>query len=165
MLGGPRIVDLEDVEAREVVRIEFEDGRSASIWERFLLPSPSMFTFYNKWDPGMISLRHGHQSDHVVYVLSGEIMVGDRMCKAGAHIYLVHGDRFGPWIAGPEGCELLGILKGPGVAAFWSEQDMQDYVDLLAKHGARQGEVPPLTNTEPWMNPPADMLPSPIKGE
>ena len=38
-------------------------------------------------------------------------------------------------------------------------------LDLLAKHGARQGEVPPLTNTEPWMNPPAEMLPSPIKGE
>ena len=71
MFGGPRIVDTEEVDAREVVRIEFDDGRSASIWERFLLPSPSMFTFYNKWDPGMISLRHGHQSDHVVYVLSG----------------------------------------------------------------------------------------------
>ena len=42
MFGGPRIVDTQDVTEREVVRIEFEDGRSASIWERFLLPSPSM---------------------------------------------------------------------------------------------------------------------------
>ena len=80
MFGGPRIVDTQEVEAREVVRIEFADGRSASIWERFLLPSPSMFTFYNKWDRGMISLRHEHQSDHVVHVLSGEAMVGDRLC-------------------------------------------------------------------------------------
>lgn len=162
MFGGPRIVDTQDVTEREVVRIEFDDGRSASIWERFLLPSPSMFTFYNKWDPGMISLRHGHQSDHVVYVLSGEVMVGDRLCKAGAHIYLIHGDRFGPWIAGPEGCELLGILKA-APHAFWSEQDMQEYVDLLAKHGARQGEVPPLTDLEPWMAPSTVQLPTPIK--
>jgi hypothetical protein len=40
---------------------------------------------------------------------------------------------------------------------------MQDYIDLLAKHGARQGEVPPLRNTEPWMNQQAETLPSPVK--
>ncbi len=42
---------------------------------------------------------------------------------------------------------------------------MADYIDLLAKHGAKQGEVPPLRNTEPWMNPPGAALPSPLKGE
>ena len=74
MFGGPRIVDTEECEAREVVRIEFEDGRSASIWERFLLPAPSMFTFYNKWDPGMISLWAG-QGASLAQAGSAEAMV------------------------------------------------------------------------------------------
>jgi hypothetical protein len=35
-MGGPRILDLKDVPEQEVVRIEFGDGRSASIFERRL---------------------------------------------------------------------------------------------------------------------------------
>jgi hypothetical protein len=150
MLGGPRIVDLEDVPAQEVVRIEFADGRTASVYERFLETSPRMFTFHNRWDPGTMSLRHGHQADHIVFVLDGEVQVGDRMCRKGSHIFLMHGDRFGPWIAGPNGCELLGVIAG-NPAAFWTADDMAEFEALLASEGAKLGSVPPIKHLPAWM--------------
>jgi hypothetical protein len=101
MLGGPIIRHLDEVHEQEVVRIEYEDGRSASIRERFLTMLPNFVSFYNKWDPGMMSLKHGHKGDHVVFVLDGEVTIGDQLCKKGSHIFLMYGDRFGPWIAGP----------------------------------------------------------------
>lgn len=150
MMGGPRIVDVEDVAEQEVVRVEYADGRTASIWERFLETSPRMFTFWNRWDPGMMSLKHGHQADHVVYVLDGEVQVGDRLCKKGSHIFLMHGDRFGPWIAGPEGCELLGVIAGDP-RAFWSKGDMEEYDALLAQHDAKMVAVPRVGELPAWM--------------
>jgi hypothetical protein len=161
MLDGPRIVDLDDVPEQEVVRIEFADGRTASIYERFLETSPRMFSFYNRWDPGMMSLRHGHQADHVVYVLAGEVLVGDRLCRQGSHIFLIHGNRFGPWIAGSQGCELLGIIAG-NPAAFWGPEDMQAYEELLASHGAKMGAINPVIHLPPWM-PQQATVPGPIK--
>ncbi|APR51069.1 hypothetical protein CA223_22045 [Sphingomonas koreensis] len=149
MLGAPRIKHIDEVYEQEVVRIEFADGRTASIYERFLESMPRYFAFYNRWEPGMISLTHGHQGDHTVFVLEGEVTVGDRLCPKGTHIFLMHGDRFGPWVAGPDGCELLGVIAGSG-EAFWSEQDMADYLALLEKNGAKQGIVPALKNREPW---------------
>lgn len=161
MLGGPKIVHLDEVKEQEVVRVDYEDGRSTSIYERFLLQTPRMFSFYNKWDPGMFSLKHGHHGDHIVFVLDGEVMVGDVLCKKGAHIFLMHGDTFGPWTAGPEGCELLGIIAGNS-AAFWSDEDMQDYQDQLAKDGGKMAAVPALTKRPPWM-PKGNPLPGPVK--
>jgi hypothetical protein len=163
MLGGPRIVDLEEVPEQEVVRIEFADGRVASVFERFLETSPRMFSFYNRWSPGMMSLRHGHQGDHIVYVLEGEVLVGDRVCRKGSHIFLMHGDRFGPWIAGPEGCELLGIIAG-NPTAFWTPDDMAEYEALLALQGAKMGPIPPIKHLPAWM-PQQASVPGPINAD
>ncbi|CAN5183986.1 hypothetical protein BH10PSE13_BH10PSE13_03560 [soil metagenome] len=149
MLGGPVIVHLDDVREQEVVRVAYDDGRHTSIHERFLLDTPRMFTFWNRWDAGMISLKHGHQGDHIVFVLDGEVTVGDTLCRKGSHIFLMHGDTFGPWIAGPEGCELLGVIAGDS-SAFWSDKDMAHYQDMLADAGARMAPVPPLAERPPW---------------
>jgi len=149
MMGGPIIVHVDDVHEQEVVRVEYDDGRHTSIHERFLLDTPRMFSFWNRWDPSMISLKHGHQGDHIVFVLDGEVMVGGVQCRKGSHIFLMHGDRFGPWIAGPEGCELLGIIAGDG-SAFWSDQDMADYQTMLTEAGARMAAVPPLAERPPF---------------
>lgn len=149
MLGGPVIKHLAEQRENEVVRIEFSDGRSASVWERFLVVAPNFVSFYNRWDAGMISLKHGHRGDHVVFVLEGEVSVGERLCPKGTHLYLMHGDTFGPWIAGPAGCELLGVIAGEG-SAFWADEDMEDYQRLLAQHGARPGAVPTPELNAPW---------------
>lgn len=160
MLGGPRIRHIDDEHEQEVVRVEYDDGRSTSIHERFLIETPRFFTFYNRWEPGMISLKHGHQGDHLVYVLDGEVTVGDKVCRKGSHIFLMHGDTFGPWTAGPEGCELLGVIAGDA-AAFWSDEDMEDYQQLLRAKGGKMAAVPALQKRPPW-RPKGNPLPSSV---
>ena len=161
MLGGPVIVHLDDVKEQEVVRVEYDDGRVTSIHERFVVQTPRMLSFYNKWDPGMFSLKHGHQGDHIVFVLEGEVTVGDVPCRKGSHIFLMHGDTFGPWEAGPNGCELLGIVAGEG-SAFWSDQDRADYNAELARRGGKMAAVPALTTRPPWAGK-GNPLPGPVK--
>jgi hypothetical protein len=161
MMGGPRIKHVDEVESHEVVRIEFDDGRSASIHERFVEWLPDFLSFYNRWDPGMMQRKHGHRGAHVVFILSGEMWVGDRHCPAGTHIFLMHGDTFGPWVAGPEGCETLGIVAGEG-SSFATAEDDDAYVELLGEHGAHRASVPPLTGIPPFVvnrNP----LPGPVR--
>ena len=160
MLGGPRIKHVDDVHEQEVVRIEYEDGRSASVRERFVEQLPDFLSFYNKWDPGMMQRKHGHRGHHVVFILSGSMMVGDVLCTKGSHIFLMHGDTFGPWIAGPEGCETLGIVAGVGTS-FAADEDDAAYLELLKQHGAKRAAVPRLKNTSPWL-PKGNHLPGPV---
>jgi hypothetical protein len=56
---GSSIKHVDDVNENEVVRIEFEDGHSASIRERFMELTPNFVSFYNRWDPRMIARRMG----------------------------------------------------------------------------------------------------------
>jgi hypothetical protein len=160
MMGGPRIKHVDEVPEQEVVRLEFEDGRSASIRERFVEHLPDFLSFYNKWDPGMMQRKHGHRGHHVVFILSGEMTVGDRRCPKGTHIFLMHGDTFGPWIAGPEGCETLGIVAGPGYS-FADPADDLAYLEMIAKHGAKRAAVPALKNL-PAFAPRGNPLPGPV---
>jgi hypothetical protein len=160
MMGGPRIKHVDDVEAHEVVRIEFDDGRSASIYERFIEHLPNFLSFYNRWDPGMMQRKHGHQGHHMVFILSGEMWVGDRHCPQGTHIFLMHGDTFGPWIAGPEGCETLSVVAGEG-SSFASPEDDEAYLALLGARGARRAAVPALKN-RPAFLPRGSPLPGPV---
>jgi len=34
-----------------MARFEFADGRTASIWEKWIAMSPRYFAFWNRWDP------------------------------------------------------------------------------------------------------------------
>lgn len=43
MRGGPSIKHLDDVPAEEMLRYEFADGRTASIWEKWIELSPRYF--------------------------------------------------------------------------------------------------------------------------
>jgi hypothetical protein len=149
MMGGPRIKHVDDVPEQEVVRIEFADGRSASVRERFVEQLPNFLSFYNRWDPGMMQRKHGHEGHHVVFILSGEMTVGDVLCRKGSHIFLMHGDTFGPWIAGPEGCETLGIVAGPGYS-FAAPEDDAAYLEMIAAKGAKRAAVPAIKNRPPF---------------
>lgn len=149
MMGGPRIRHVDDVASHEVVRIEYADGRSASVYEKFMERLPTFRSFYNVWEPGMIQRRHGHHGHHVVFVIKGEITVDGVVCRPGSHIFLMHGDRFGPWIVGPDGAETLGIVAGEGTS-FAAPEDEAEFQDILAGKGARRGAVPRLTDLGAW---------------
>ena len=149
MMGGPRIQHIDDVKSYEAVRIEYEDGRSASVFEKFMERLPNFRSFYNVWEPGMIQRRHGHHGHHVVFVIKGEISVDGTVCGPGSHIMLMHGDRFGPWVVGPEGAETLGIVAGEG-SSFAAPEDEAEFQSILASVGAKRGAVPRVTDVPAW---------------
>ena len=92
-----------DEEKWQEVRAQQHGDRRCVVREKWLEFTPSCLTLYAEWDPGMIVRRHGHNSPHVIYVLAGEVTVGDRVCGPGTHLELPRGAQFGPFIAGPRG--------------------------------------------------------------
>lgn len=147
MQGGPRIKHLDDVPYEEMLRFRFRDGRTASIWEKWIELSPRYVAYYNKWDPGAMTPSHGHHGDHVNLILQGEIRCGEIVCGVGSHITLEYGDIFGPWVAGPEGCTLYGFTGGEG-SAFQGDPEL--WQRTLAEHGAEMVPVPMPKRMPPW---------------
>ena len=73
---------------------------------------PERIVIHTRYDPNLIVERHAHQADQVIFVLDGEMTVGDRFCPKGTAIILETGAVFGPLVAGPEGAELLEVGLG-----------------------------------------------------
>ena len=156
MRGGPSIKQFDDTPFHDVLRFRFADGRIARIREKWIEMSPRFVAFYNEWDPGAMTPKHGHTGDHSIYIIEGEITCGDIVCPAGTHIMLEWGDTFGPWVAGDEGCKLYGFIAGDGHPFF----DLEGWPAFLADHGAEELPVvhPPLP---PWA-PSGSVLPGPL---
>jgi hypothetical protein len=116
MRGQATLKHLDEVPAEEMTRYRLADGTVTSIWEKWIEISPRYVAFWNKWEPGAWSPSHGHHGDHINLILRGELRCGSTVARAGTHIMLEYGDIFGPWEAGPEGCELYGFVAGEGSA-------------------------------------------------
>jgi hypothetical protein len=138
-----RHLDDPDVPWQRVRSVRLADGRVASVWEKWLAfsPDPLYLSLYAKWDPGVIQRRHGHHSPHVLMVLEGEILCGERPCHAGTHIELPYGAAFGPFVAGPEGAVLFEVMMGDPRG--WGD-DPASFARVLAAHGAEALPDPPI---------------------
>jgi hypothetical protein len=134
MAGGPRFARLDETPWQEVRRQRHGD-HEASVRERWLEFSPRYLSLYARWDPGMIVHAHGHRSDHVIFVIEGDMTCGDVHCPAGTHIALDHGDTFGPFIAGPDGVVLFEVMMGDP-RSFPADPD--GYTALLDERGVEQ---------------------------
>ena len=145
-MDGPRFRHLDQEKWHEVRAIEI-GGRRASVWEKWLEFTPKFLTIHAKWDPGMMIHKHGHNSDHVLYVLRGEMTCGEVRCTAGMHVTLDHGAAFGPFVAGPEGVELFEVMMGDPRS--WPA-DPEGFERLLAEKGARKLPNPPIELPE-WL--------------
>ena len=119
------------------------------MWEKWFSfsPDPQYLSLYARYDPGMIVRRHGHYSPHIVFVLEGELIVGDRRCPAGTHIELPLGAAFGPLIGGPDGCVLYEVMMGDPRS--WGEAP-ETFEAALAAAGAEALPDPPL-EFPPWL--------------
>lgn len=125
------------------VKAQLHHGRRVSVWEKFLEWTPDRMVVYARYDPGVVVERHGHLSDHYVFVVAGEVAVGDRPCPAGTHITLEHGAAFGPLVAGPEGATLYEVMSGDPRAV---PADREGFARLLAER-----DITPLPNPPvPW---------------
>ena len=138
--GGPRIRHLDDLEWQEVRRQQHGD-RTASVFEKWPEFNERYLTVYAKYEPGMMVHAHGHNSDHVIFVIEGDVMCGDVHCPAGTHISLDHGDTFGPFIAGPNGAVMFEVMMGDprSFAA-----DPEGWEQLLAERDVQQLPNPPI---------------------
>ncbi|MBJ21993.1 MAG: hypothetical protein GY910_19700 [bacterium] len=125
---------LDDEKWQEVRAIELPTGR-ASAREKWLEFSDKCLSLFARWDPGMMIHKHGHKSEHVVYVISGSMTCGDIECTPGMHITLEEGAAFGPFVAGPDGVELFEVMMGDprSFAA-----DTEGFEKLLAEKGAKR---------------------------
>ena len=141
-----RFTHLDTVKSQEVRRQQHGD-RTASIRDKWMEFSPKYLSLYCEWDPGVIVRSHGHNSDHVVFVIEGDMMCGDRYCPAGTHIAVDKGHALGPYIAGPHGTKLLEVMMGdprsfPG--------DTDGFDALLKERGVVQLPSPPI-DMPPWL--------------
>jgi hypothetical protein len=79
-----------------------------SVHEKFIEWNDQRMVVLGRYDPGIILERHGHSSDHVIYVLEGVLMVGEYHCPRGTLIVLEEGAAFGPLFADEtDGCLLF----------------------------------------------------------
>ena len=90
----------------------------------------------------MIVHAHGHRSDHVVFVVEGDMRCGEVHCPVGTHIALDQGDAFGPFIAGPDGVVLFEVMMGDPRSF---PADPEGYEQLLAERGIEQLANPPIS--------------------
>ena len=146
MADGPRFRHLDDLEWEEVRRIQLP-GRTVSVREKWLDFSPRFLSLYADWDPGMMIHAHGHNSDHVVFVIDGSMTCGDVECGPGTHIALDQGATFGPFVAGPDGVRLFEVMMGDP-RSFPADED--GWERLLAEKQASQLPNPPI-NLPDWL--------------
>jgi len=157
MRGGVTIKHFDDTPFQVLLRFKLADGTIAVIREKWIEMTPRYVAFYNEWDPGALSPRHGHTGDHAVFILEGEIRCGDVVCRAGTHLMLEWGDTFGPWEAGPEGCKLYGFIAGDGHPFY----DLEGWAEFLSARGVE--ELPVLPPDLPlWAGGPGPTLPGPL---
>jgi hypothetical protein len=140
---SPRIVHVDHQPWHEVRRQQHgpDPAATASVRERWLDAEGGFLSLYARWDPGMMVQPHGHNSDHVVFVLEGSMTCGDVECPPGTHIALDRGDDFGPFVAGPDGVVLFEVMMGDP-RSFPARQD--EWHTLLAERDVTLLPNPPI---------------------
>lgn len=141
----PTFRHLDDAEVPwiKVKAVRRSDGTDACVWEKWLAfnADPPYLTIYAKWDPGVITRRHGHFSNHAIFVIEGDMWCGDRYCPAGTHVELPLGAAFGPFVAGENGALVFEVMMGDPRS--WGD-DPQAFEATLRAHGATSLPDPPI---------------------
>ncbi len=149
--GGPiiRHSDDPDIAWQRVKAQRNADGSESSVWEKWFAfrADPPYLSLLARYDPHMVIRRHGHRSPHVVFVLSGELLIGDELCTAGTHIELPAGEQFGPLVAGEQGCSLFEVMLGDPRS--WSD-DPEAFESACAARGVTPLDDPEIDFPE-WL--------------
>lgn len=114
------------------------DGTRSAVQNRIVASEP-MFVSYTRYEPGMMLARHSHQADEVIFILEGEVRVGEQLWTAGTVAILEAGAYFGPLIAGPAGALLFEVFNGQPQRA---DQDRSGWEALKAERGVTELPYP-----------------------
>ena len=147
----PNFSHLDDVPWRKVRAQRNADGSESFVHEKWIAYSrePQYLSLYARYDPGMIVRRHGHHSPHIVFILEGEVWIGDQHCGPGMHVELPYGAAFGPIIAGDAGAVMFEVMMGN--PSSWGDQP-ELFDQALERAGAAALPHPPYdlpTDTRP----------------
>lgn len=149
--AGLRITHIDEVGWQEV-KAQLHGDRRVSIFEKYLEWTPERMVLYARYDPGMVVERHAHRSDHIVWVIAGDVDIGGRPCPPGTCVVLEEGTAFGPIEAGADGALLLEIMVGDPRAV---PADPEGFARLCAERGIRPLPNPPF-EAPPWFGPRLD---------
>lgn len=94
---------LDDIDWTEVQRQRNADGTVSVIREKWPIIRPGFLSAHVHYEPHMVVRRHGHRSNHVVFVIDGGAWIGGEWCTPGTHLHVPLGASFGPIVSGPEG--------------------------------------------------------------
>ncbi len=114
------------------------DGTRSAVQNRIVASEP-MFVAYTRYEPGMMLARHAHQADEVIFILEGEVQVGEQLWTEGTVAILEEGALFGPLVAGPNGALLFEVFNGRPERA---GQDRSGWDDLKAARGVTELPIP-----------------------
>ncbi|MEX1217502.1 MAG: hypothetical protein WEA11_03150 [Acidimicrobiales bacterium] len=149
----PTFWHLDDIDWTEVQRQQNSDGRISVVREKWPIIRPGFLSAYVHYEPGMVVRRHGHRSNHVVFVLGGSGWFGTDTCTPGTHIHVPLGAAFGPIIAGPAGltCWELSFGEFGG----WGDQP-ELYQEEIATRNITPLPDPPLEIGDWFVDPRGD---------
>ena len=107
-MGEMRVINEEAV-PWTLGRRFVKDGVPRYVHNRFPIArlDPGPWFGRVRYDPGMRVERHQHPANEIIYILGGELLLGDQVCPPGTAITLQAGTTYGPLIAGPQGAEFL----------------------------------------------------------
>jgi hypothetical protein len=145
MSEGLRISHVDDIEWTEV-RVETDGTRRRSVWNRFIEMSPERSVMYTRYDPGFVLARHSHVSTEVIFVVEGDMMVGDHHCPKGTCIVLDAGTMFGPIVAGEEGVHIFEMFPGTFKR---QDADLEEWEAILKERGITSLPDPEFTIPPP----------------
>src|SRR3954451_13956201 len=145
MADGLRISHIDDLEWTEV-RVQTDGTRRRSVWNRFVEMTPKRSVIYTRYDPGFILPRHSHVDEEIIFVVEGDLMIGDRHCPKGSVIVLEAETMFGPLIAGDEGTLIFEVF--PGVTDR-HDADLDEWHRVLDERGITALPDPPFTLPPP----------------
>lgn len=154
-VGGVEAVfwHINDIDWTEVQRQQNADGSVSVVREKWPIIRPGFLSAHVHYEPGMVVRRHGHRSNHIVFVLGGSGWIGTTPCEPGSHIHVPLGSAFGPIIAGPDGltCWELSFGEFGG----WGDQP-ELYANEIAERGITPLPDPPLEIGDWFVDPRGD---------
>ena len=150
---APVFWHVDDIDWTEVQRQQNADGSVSVVREKWPIIRPDFLSAFVHYEPEMVVRRHGHRSNHVVFVLDGSGWIGTQPCEPGTHIHVPLGSAFGPIIAGPHGltCWELSFGEFGG----WGDQP-ELYANEIADRGITPLPDPPLDIGEWFVDPRGD---------
>ena len=145
---------VDDIGWTEVQRQRNADGSVSVVREKWPIMRPDFLSAFVHYEPGMVVRRHGHRSNHIVFVFDGGGWIGGDWYTAGTHIHVPLGATFGPIVAGPDGLTCWELSLGE-FGGWGDEQEL--FTREIEARGISVLPDPPLSMPEWFRDPRGDV--------